>query len=327
MRRSVVTHPAPTVSAPILAAREEDPTETTLDGRLVLLAGAMRCGTTSLFRWLDANPRIRGSRLKEPHHLGLGRAPSWTGPGDDTFAADIVTDRAEYLDLFGDPEPDDLLLDGSVMTMHLEDGPAALAAVPGSRAVVMLRDPVERARSAHGYQRAKGFEPVMDVATAIAEEERRLADGWAPIWSYLGASRYADAVGTLHGALGAHRVHVIVTEHLWARPGRVLDDLCRFLGVAPHEAELPNVNRGGESRAPWLVAAAYRVPPGIRARAGPGTRRLAHRVRDRLTVASEPVDERLRDMLGPLFSDDVSRLGELLGRDDLFDWWRSVPRP
>lgn len=288
----------------------------------------MRCGTTSLYTWLGQHPQVTASRLKEPHHFGFSRPPDWQGPGDNTFGREIVTEPSAYRSLFDGAGPDHLLVDGSAMTLHLPDAAAALGTqVAHARAIVALRDPVKRTRSAHGYQRTKGFEPLADLDEALAAEPDRRARGWAPTWWYAQASRYADGVARLHDALGRDRVHLLLAEDLWTDPTGELARLCDFLGLPSHDAPLDHVNRGGESRAPWLMAAAYRLPAPVRARLSPRLRRLGRGLRDRLTDTSASPGDDLSGRLGAAFTSDVARLQGLLGRDDLFDRWPSVPRP
>jgi hypothetical protein len=48
-------------------------------GRFGLIIGAAKCGTTSLFSYLQSHPQICGSRVKEPKFIV--HDPTWkTGP-------------------------------------------------------------------------------------------------------------------------------------------------------------------------------------------------------------------------------------------------------
>ena len=69
------------------------------------------------------------------------------------------------------------------------------ALVPGARLIVILRDPVERAHSNWTHLWSAGLDPVDDFVRACAEEQHRIAAGWADFWHYtaLGPLRRAAA--------------------------------------------------------------------------------------------------------------------------------------
>lgn len=134
---------------------------TPLRGRFLVIGGAEKCGTTSLFGYLASHPGARISLQKETDH----------------FRSDHP-DPAAYLACFGGPAAGD--------PVHVESSPAYLAeaghvapriaaAVPQARLAFVLRDPVDRLRSSFRFYQSRLHVPAaMDfdrfVQTCLAWE-------------------------------------------------------------------------------------------------------------------------------------------------------------
>ena len=132
-----------------------------------VIIGAMKCGTTSLYEYINLHPRCVPARQKEPHALdwvwdklcGLPAEPSSAAhaklleepPSAQGETVGLV--RSKYLrafdcdalaqrpDAFSGEATPSYLLGGSEVMRRLR------AAAPGVRLLVALRDPVERAYS------------------------------------------------------------------------------------------------------------------------------------------------------------------------------------
>jgi Sulfotransferase domain len=120
-----------------------------------LIIGAMKCGTTSLFRWLGEQPGVSIPEIKEPHFFS--RKERW--------------DRGLnwYGSLFlGAP---DGALTGEASASYSDPRLSSTAAkriagvVPHARLIYLVRDPVERIRShyRHEIQRARERRPLVEA--------------------------------------------------------------------------------------------------------------------------------------------------------------------
>ncbi len=233
-----------------------------------LVAGAGRCGTTGLVEGLRTHPRVFVTQPKEPHYFALhDRRADFCGPGDAaTINRVAVTERSAYLSLFPGAHDYLALGDGSVSTLYYaERAVAEIARVnPALRAVVILRDPVERAYSSYLYMRARGFEPCADALDAFADEPRRRAEHWHHLWHYEAMSHYADDLATLREGLGSDQVGVWFHDELVADYTGTVSSVLRFLGLPPDPAEgvgVPRVNVSGTPRLAMVqrgIAAATR---------------------------------------------------------------------
>lgn len=212
----------------------------------VVVVGAQRCGTTTLFRLLSEHPALlrptlsKGTGYFDDHY---DRGPRW------------------YRSHFPLRRPGARLRTFEVSGFYL---PHPLAArriardLPGVQVVVLVRDPVERARSAHEHERARGFEDLpLDVAVRAegertAGEVRRLQEdpGYRSAelrhHAYVQRGEYAHQIRRFTGELGAERVHVVDADRFFADPVREYVHLQESLGlpvVVPDRVEVANARQ------------------------------------------------------------------------------------
>jgi len=116
--------------------------------------------------------------------------------------------------------------------------------LPGVKLLVLVRDPVERAYSAHAHQTGYGdetepFERALELEDArlAAEADRLAADpSYAPRSSYDHHSyrtrgHYADQLERLERLFGRERFLVIDSGDFFADPGPGYDRVLGFLGL------------------------------------------------------------------------------------------------
>ena len=112
-------------------------------------------------------------------------------PGDALTYREHVWQRDRYEALFAPARPGTLR--GESTPLYLYDRAAlrrVAGLIPAVKLIVILRDPVERAHSNWTHLWSAGLEPVGDFVQACAEEERRIAAGWAHFWHHTGLGRY-----------------------------------------------------------------------------------------------------------------------------------------
>ncbi len=292
-----------------------------MTGPTFLVVGGARCGTSALVEGLRAHPAIFVTEPKEPHYFAFHeRGAHFTAPGDEhTVNRVSVTDRDDYLALYPREHAYAALGDASVSTMYYHDValPEVLAMNPRMKLVVLLREPVARAFSAHQYMRARGLEPVEDFLEAVALEDERVEAGWHHIWHYTRMSRYADALESLHQSFPAEQVGVWFYDDLQADYDGTLEAVRTFVGAPPLTGAaqpVPRVNVSGRPRSKVFHAgiAAATASPRVRASVKRMTSyRLRERVR-RAMLARDGVPAVAVDALGPQFADDLTRVRPLV---------------
>ncbi|MFV2196596.1 sulfotransferase family protein [Nocardiopsis sp. LOL_012] len=228
----------------------------------LLICGAQRAGTTSLFKCLSQHPAVTGPTLRKGVHYF-----------DTDYARGLAWYRAHFPLLSSVRERE-----GRPRVRVMESSPYylfhPLAArriardLPGARVVVILRDPVERAYSAHAHESARGFETEPFVR-AVELEERRLEGEEARLLedpgyrshshqhhAYLARGRYADQLARLERYLGRERVHVVDHAELFDGTARELSAIERFLGLPPGPGLVPGRhNARGRSSMPASLRA------------------------------------------------------------------------
>ncbi|MDT0302262.1 sulfotransferase family protein [Streptomonospora wellingtoniae] len=203
-----------------------------------VVAGAQRCGTTSLFHALVQHPQVFGPPLRKgvhyfdtDYHRGLdwyrGHFPlrALVRPGSGRPRIEVGESSPYYL-------------------FHPLAAERLSRDLPGVKVVVMVRDPVERAYSAHSHELARGFETEpferaleLEAERLRGEEERLRADPAAHSHahqhhSYLARGRYAEQLRRLERHVGRHRLHVVESEAFFARPEQAFAGVEDFLGIA-----------------------------------------------------------------------------------------------
>lgn len=157
----------------------------------VLIIGAQKAGTTSLFYYLAQHPGVSASRTKEVHYF------------------DNAYDKGEtwYRRHFERRRGTEIFVEASPYYLYHPLAPArASALLPKAKLIVLLREPVSRAFSHYHHERARGFEP-LSFEEAMNTEPQRLADSDARLargeigrsfehqhFSYRSRGLYADQI-------------------------------------------------------------------------------------------------------------------------------------
>jgi Sulfotransferase family len=296
-----------------------------------LVAGVPKAGTTALHAALSRHPGLYLSQIKEPKFfLTDGPPPTKGGPGDVLTYREHVWQRDKYEALF-DAAPAGALR-GEATPFYLHD-PEAMARIrdliPDAKLIVILRDPVERAHSNWTHLWSAGLEPIGDFVRACAEEDRRIAAGWAPFWRYLGLGRYGEQLEHAFSLFPREQVLVFRYRLLIDEPAATLDRICAFLGVQPGLlTEIPRENvtaHPERTMAHRAVSVGMRVSDAI-GRLLPGTAATAatHRLERFLQRGArqrQPLSWQQRNALLPHFTDDIKLLETVLNED--FSDWRA----
>ncbi len=285
------------------------------------VAGAMKAGTTAIFRYLRQHPDVFMAAMKEPHFFSERSQSEWRGP--DTRGGPRPT-PAEYRTLFAGARGQRAR--GEATPLYLWD-PVALArirdAVPNAKIIAILRQPVDRAYSAWLMKCRQGLEH-LPFEEALAEEPRRIAEEWRPAWYYAALGRYRRQLETCCRIFTPSQTKVVLFDDFVHDTPAVMRDVFRFLevdeafevdfGVSRNDAHLTRVPRLSR----WMIS-----PSRVRLRVKRRAPRLAgplwkglKRLHDVLNVAPAPrLAPDLRARLTREWDAEILAVQGFLGRD------------
>jgi len=264
--------------------------------------GAMKGGTSSLFRYLRSHPQIATSRLKEPQYFMEER--SWNR-GLTWYESLFPTEADGYIAV-GEASV------GYSRYPVFKGVPERIAdCVPQARFIYVLREPVDRMRSHYLQELKRGFER-LPIERALLEN---------PI--YMDASRYALQLERYLRCFPLERFCLVTSEDLRFMRQVALGRIYRFLGVdeawrSPVTEKEYGVSRGGRGYRPAARRLYERLPL---ARSTPlWLRRWSGVVTSRRISPTEAeIPESVRAQLNQMLAEDVARLRTFLGAD--FDGW------
>ncbi len=204
-----------------------------------LIMGAQRGGTTSMFRALSQHPAVMKAVLHKGVHYfdtGYDNGPAWY-QGHFPLRA-----RAARVQRATGEVP--LTFESSPYYMfHPLAAKRISRDLPGVKLLVLVRDPVERAYSAHAHELARGFE-TEPFERAVELEEKRLAGEADRIISqpgylshshqhqaYVTRGHYDDQLERLQELFGRDRLHVVDSGRFFSDPEPVYDEVLNFLGL------------------------------------------------------------------------------------------------
>lgn len=197
-----------------------------------LIAGAAKCGTTSLYHYLKQHPDVFMSNPKEPKFLS-GRS-TWPGrgPGDDLVERSVIKSLRAYNALFEKAVGKAAIGEASVDTIFYPDYsiPAIQRYLGDPKIIMILRDPVARAYSAYNHLVRDGRE-TLSFRKALDAEEGRKQSGYRLMWLYREGGRYAAHVRAFQENF--HQVLVLLHDDLARDPLSVMREIYLFVGIDP----------------------------------------------------------------------------------------------
>jgi hypothetical protein len=206
-----------------------------------IVIGGQRCGTTTIFKTLAEHPQVwrppvdKGTEYFSLHY---DRGPSWYRAHFPTRAMAFLRSRG-----FGAPVAFEA-------TTYYMFHPLALERIaqdlPDIKLVAILRDPVERAFSAHKHEVARGFDTEADFLRALELEDQRLDGEVERIlrdptyesfahchYAYRRRGEFAEQLERAYKLFSEQQIHVMESERFFASPHQELEKLFAFLELDP----------------------------------------------------------------------------------------------
>lgn len=218
-----------------------------------MIIGAKRGGTTSLWNYLVRHPEVLPlfpslQQIKSPHYFDInyGRGLDWYRSHFPTRRRVAALRQAGGAALCGEASP--------YYMFHPLAAERAARTVPNVKAIVLLRNPVDRAYSHFNERRGSddpvGHEPIAAFEEALRAEDGRLAGEVDRIiadpsyyspghdnGSYLARGRYLEHLRPWFDFFDREQLLVLLAEELYTDPGATFGRVCDFLGLRPHGLE------------------------------------------------------------------------------------------
>ena len=204
-----------------------------------IIAGASKCGTSSIYYYLGCHPQILLSHKKELDFY-------WQNyhRGTDWYLAHFptITDRADFLT--GEATPNYLRF--PQVARRIKD------TFPKTKIIILLRNPVDRAISWHYHKLYTGLTNV-DLKTAIYTEIEKLATVTEAEIIKTGYSDPDNIMSSLYiykikpwiELLGREQFLILKSEEFYSNPLQVMSNVFQFLNLPNCPLNnYPKVNQG-----------------------------------------------------------------------------------
>lgn len=290
-----------------------------------LVIGAAKSGTDSLCDYLGQHPDVFMCPTREPNFFVADGQPviPYRGPGDQVALADMwVSTLDHYRSLFSGATGERAIGEGTAWYIYHEDVPQRIQRyIPGVKLIAVLRNPIDRAYSAHTMLLQHGRETIADFGRALDAEEDRTRHNWEPIWHYIKMGFYTDQLKRYYEVFDPGQIRVIVYDDFDANSLGVIRDLYEFLDVdktfIPDTSTRHNVSMVPKSLTMHsIVAGQHPAKAALKAVLPYRLRRaVKNSVVERNLTRPAVMQPQVRQQLREVFRADILELQNLVGRD------------
>lgn len=294
----------------------------------VVVLGAPKCGTTSLYRYFDSHPGIFVSKKKELHFFSTNQIKSeMKGPGDSHSLDGCPQSFEAYTSLFSEAVKFKVRADISPSYFVFPECFKSIKSnLPNPKVVLILRNPIDKCFSQymHLVREARELE---SFETALSLEYVRTSEGYSDFWRYVNSSYYANRVRQMLDCFGETNCLVIFQEELKLDPESVMNEIFEFIEVEKYLLDYTKEhNKSGVpknrvisrliSPGPMLKLAKKIIPVRLGSK-------IKSQIQDWNTGEKLTLSPQVRCRLKNEFSLDVVELQKILNRklpwDDFYD--------
>ena len=218
------------------------------------IAGAAKCGTTSLYHYLKQHPQVYMSPIKEPNHFSTDIQPGDFSAEYKRYEKSKNLDVASYVrgdmkqEQWGayvhDPEDYRLLFRhaenksaiGEISNSYLYSHVAAREIfnnLPEARIVIILRQPAERAFS-HYMANLRDGRTTLPFRKEIEFDDAKPIHGWGISHLYFELGLYYDQVKRYLDIFPRDQVKILLFDDLKNNRQQLLVELFSFLHIDHH---------------------------------------------------------------------------------------------
>ncbi|WP_417855980.1 sulfotransferase family protein [Xanthomarina gelatinilytica] len=283
-----------------------------------IIAGFPKCGTTSLFAYLETHPEIFIPQRKEMNFFSYPIIKNLTGgEGDKVIVGTQVSTWEQYMSYYRSVRNEKAIGDASPSYINF---PACFSYIKekldNPKIIILLRDPIKRSYSNYLHLYRVGREK-LDFNSALLEEENRIEKKYSPMWYYKRHSTYYDKV--IEAQKAFRDVLLLTQEEMNKNPGGFLKQVFEFLEVDSSFVP-PNLdvmyNKGGvykKNRITNLFLKQSKTKHFLSQNVSliKKLKPLKDKILSSFEVAPPPLDKQSEDFLIKHFKEDVKKLHKL----------------
>ncbi|QDT67216.1 Sulfotransferase domain protein [Planctomycetes bacterium MalM25] len=292
------------------------------------IAGAAKCGTTSLHAYLRQHPEVFMSTPKEPRFFDTDLPAAARFCVRDPEAYHRLFDEAEGKRVIGEASPSYLVSRLAAERIH--------EYAPEAKVLISLRNPIDFMFSLHRQFVGSCNEDLHRFEDALEAEPDRAAGERIPDAAhypgqllYRHNARFAEQVERFYDRFGQQQVKVVLMEDLGKDPVRVFGEVLRFLGLPESDGVDLSARNAGETKRlrnfrvralmkkhAWLDRCIRSLPVSV----GTAISDLMVRFSGEQVDARTKMAPETRRRLTEEFVPEIDRLSKLIGRD--LDSWK-----
>lgn len=206
----------------------------------VIIIGAMKCGTTSLFRYLEKHPDFFIPKMKEIHYFDYNydKGLEWYRRHFPTKLKKWKCRLKGQRIITGEASP--------YYMFHPHARKRIASTLPGVKLIALLRNPVDRAYS-HYQNEIRHNREYLTFQEAIEAEPHRLAGELEKMLEdenyfsfhhghhgYLSRGIYVEQLKVWHDYIPKEHLLILDSETFFAETQKVYDTVCALLELPPY---------------------------------------------------------------------------------------------
>ena len=216
-----------------------------------IVVGAAKCGTTSLYHYLDKHPEVYMSPIKETNHFSNDIDPDNFSTEyklhesrkhfslDKWLAAEMpekrwgwyVKNRDQYWQLYGKMKNEKAA--GEISNSYLYSATAAAEiknALPNTKIIMMLRNPIDRLYS-HYLANLRDGKTLLTCFEELNYDIAKVDKGWGVSHLYIELGLYYEQVKRYLDTFSSDNVKIYFHDDYKKDPERLIGDMFEFIGV------------------------------------------------------------------------------------------------
>lgn len=288
----------------------------------LFLLGAPKCGTTSLYEWLNSHKEIFMPAVKEPHFYSSPYGPSMS--------------EDKYFGLYANTNHYKFCGDASVFYLYdIESVKRIIIDVENPKFIVCIRNPNEMAPSLHaqkfftGHERIESFNQAWDLRNerlnGSFEGIYGIDDGDPKHMSYGYICRLGSQIKKLLEVVPYSSVHIVDLDQLRDDPANEWIRLQEFLGLKIEPLpQLKNANPASKRRHQGLhhfLHSLYVFKQKFLPNFNTGIFRKLSQINTVFEKYEGP-SERVKLEMSKEFAEEIDLMSEILGKD--YSYWKNI---